>query len=291
MEVTLETNPGTVSKDKLKGFLGAGINRLSLGVQSFDDSELKFLTRIHNSEEAKLTVYDARDAGFKNISIDLIFNLPGQSKDKWITNLANAVELPIDHISAYSLILERGTILNKMVIDGKVKISDADFDAELYETTIDFLTNAGFQQYEVSNFAKPGKECIHNLAYWSYKDYLGIGPSAHSFIGSKRWWNFSPLNYYLRAIDDEGSAKRGEETLSKLEKLEEYVMLTLRSTGLNLEEVNKLFGNSWFNSNKTLIDQLLSDGYIIQKDNLIKFTPKGYSLCDEILLKFNYNLE
>lgn len=288
VEITLETNPGTVSKEKLKGFLDAGINRLSLGVQSFDDSELKFLTRIHNSEEARSTVYEAKEAGFNNVSIDLIFNLPGQTKEKWSDNLTNAIQLPIDHISAYSLILERGTILNKMVIDGKVKISDADFDAELYETTIDLLTGSGFHQYEVSNFSKPGKECIHNLAYWSYKEYLGIGPSAHSFIGSKRWWNYSPLNYYLRSIEKEGMAKRGEELLTDLEKLEEYVMLTLRSKGLNLDELNKLFGNSWFNTNKLLIEQLLNDGYIIQNNNLIKFTPKGYSLCDEILLKFNY---
>ncbi len=133
---------------------------------------------------------DAVEAGFENISLDLIFNLPGQTKKKWNKNLEQAVKLPIKHISAYSLILERGTILNKMVLDGKVKIADEDYDAELYQSTIDFITSNGFYQYEVSNFTKPGFECIHNNAYWHYKDYIGFGTSAHSFIDGKRWWNF-----------------------------------------------------------------------------------------------------
>ena len=165
-EITLETNPGTVTLEKLKSFRSFGINRISIGIQSFDNDDLKFLTRIHNSETAINTVKDAANAGFENISLDLIFNLPGQTEKKWVKNVEQAVRLPIKHISTYSLILERGTILNKMVLDGKVKIADEDYDAELYETTIDFLTSNGFDQYEVSNFAKPGFEYIHNNAYW-----------------------------------------------------------------------------------------------------------------------------
>jgi len=178
-EITLETNPGTVSLEKLRKFRKVGINRISIGIQSFNNNDLRFLTRIHNSETAINTVNYAAEAGFENISLDLIFNLPGQSKKNWIKNLERAVKLPIKHISAYSLILERGTILNKMVLDGKVKIADADYDAELYQTTINFLTANGFYQYEVSNFTKLGFECIHNNDYWHYTDYLGFGNSAH----------------------------------------------------------------------------------------------------------------
>jgi oxygen-independent coproporphyrinogen-3 oxidase len=161
-EITMETNPGTVDKEKLKKFKKAGINRISIGIQSFSEDELKFLTRIHDSETAINTVNEATDAGFENISVDLIFNLPGQTKIKWLSNLEQAINLPIKHISAYSLILERGTILNKMFLDGKVVLQDDDHDADLYQSTVEFITANGYNQYEVSNFTKPGYECIHN---------------------------------------------------------------------------------------------------------------------------------
>ncbi|HSL88755.1 MAG TPA: radical SAM family heme chaperone HemW, partial [Ignavibacteriaceae bacterium] len=144
-EITIETNPGTVYLKKLKEFRQSGINRISIGIQSFNENELKFLTRIHDKETAIQTVYNAVDAGFENINIDLIFNLPGQTKERWQSNLHTAVSLPITHLSAYSLILEQGTILNKMVLDGKVKIQDADYDAELYKSTIEFLIKSGFK--------------------------------------------------------------------------------------------------------------------------------------------------
>ncbi len=242
-EVTLETNPGTVSLEKLKKFRTAGINRISIGIQSFDNNDLKFLTRIHNSETAIKTVKDASDAGFENISLDLIFNLPGQTKRKWIKNLEQAVKLSIKHISAYSLILERGTTLNKMVLDGKVKIRDEDYDAELYQSTIDFITSKGFYQYEVSNFAKPGFECLHNNAYWHYTDYLGFGTSAHSFVNSERWWNFSSLKMYIDKIEQSGNAVAGSEIISSEKALDEYIMLELRSSGLNIKMFENRFGN------------------------------------------------
>lgn len=288
-EITLETNPGTVDQSKLRDFRTAGVNRISVGVQSFDDNDLKFLTRIHNSYTAKKTILAVSNAGIDNISLDLIFNLPGQTKEKWIENLLEAIELPVKHISAYSLILERGTILNKMVLDGKVKIRDSDYDAELYESTIDFITKRGFRQYEVSNFCCEGYECKHNLAYWRYKNYLGFGPSAHSFIDNKRWWNYSALNFYLRNVKEKSNAKCNEELLTNTEMLEEYVMLTLRSNGLNITELNNKFGDGWFNANKYLLKKLLQEGYISKSADFIIFTPKGYALCDEILLKFNYN--
>jgi oxygen-independent coproporphyrinogen-3 oxidase len=285
-EITLETNPGTVSSQKLKMFHDIGINRISIGVQSFDKKDLKFLTRIHNSETAITTVNDAEKAGFENISLDLIFNLPGQTKKKWIKNLEQAVKLPVKHISAYSLILERGTILNKMVLDGKVKIRNEDYDAELYQTTIDFLTSNGFYQYEVSNFALPGYECINNNAYWNYTEYFGFGTSAHSFIDKKRWWNFSSVKMYIDKIDSAGNAVAGSEDIGLQKAKNEYMMLALRSSGLNIEKFKNRFGSeiqSWLENKYPYFELLKKKNFVTIDNGIVKMTPKGYAVCDEIL--------
>lgn len=285
-EITLETNPGTVDKKKLMRFRESGINRISIGIQSFNDEELKFLTRIHDSKTAIRTVYDCAECGFENISIDLIFNLPKQTKEIWRSNLIETVKLPVKHISAYSLILERGTILNKMVLDGKVQIQDDDYDADLYEFTIDFLTKSGFIQYEVSNFTQPGFECIHNNAYWHHKEYIGFGTSAHSFVDGKRWWNCSSVRFYNSRIAIDSNAVVNQEQLSQNEMLEEFVMLSLRSDGLDLVELENKYGNSWYTGNKTFISKLLDDKFLVKDSSRIKLTPKGYAVCDEILAKF-----
>jgi oxygen-independent coproporphyrinogen III oxidase len=282
-EITLETNPGTLTEDKLKSFSKAGINRISIGIQSFNNDELNFLTRIHDSETAIKTIENAGYAGFQNISADLIFNLPGQTKDKWLHNLRTISQFPVKHISTYSLILERGTILNKMVLDGKVSIQDDDYDAELYELTIDFLESQGFRQYEVSNFAKPGYECIHNKAYWEYRDYLSFGPSAHSFADGKRWWNYSSLKRYISEIEMNQFAAAGSEIITKDQMLNEYVMLALRSTGLDLQEFQKRFGNNWYKSKEKYFSQLMKDNFIILNESKLKLTKSGFALCDEIL--------
>lgn len=285
-EITMETNPGTVDKTKLLGFGKVGINRISIGIQSFDDDNLKFLTRIHDADTAVKTVNDAAESGFVNISLDLIFNLPGQTKEKWERNLEQAIKLPIKHLSAYSLILERGTILNKMVLDGKTKMQSEDYDADLYEMTINFLTQNGFKQYEVSNFTHEGFECIHNNAYWRYKDYLSFGTSAHSFANGRRWWNYSSLTFYNQSVGVKGCAKIGEEILSTKEMLDEYVMLALRSKGLDLLELRERFGEHWLKRNQKLLEQLEQEKFFIENDQLLSFTSKGYAVCDEILAKF-----
>ncbi len=285
-EITLETNPGTVNLENLKEFKNVGINRLSVGVQSFNNEELKFLTRIHDKNLAIETVENGREAGFKNINLDLIFNLPKQTREIWESNLKIALELPISHISAYSLILERGTILNKMVLDKKVEMNEEDFDASLYEYTIDYLSSKNFSQYEVSNFCKEGYECEHNLAYWQHKNYIGFGPSAHSFFNNKRWWNFSGVKQYIAKVKNSGNAICGNEELTKQELLDEFVMLAMRSKGLDLNELENIHGNDWLIRNQSYIDELISNKFLIENDNFIKFTSKGYIFCDEILLKF-----
>jgi len=285
-EITLETNPGTVDFQKLKNFKMVGINRLSIGVQSFNDDELKFLTRIHDKQLAIETIQNGSKAGFENINLDLIFNLPKQTQEIWELNLKTAIQLPITHISAYSLILENGTILNKLVIDKKVKLNEDDFDASLYEITIDYLAKAQFNQYEVSNFCKDGFECQHNLAYWQHTNYIGFGPSAHSFYSNKRWWNFSGVKQYIDKVKLNGNAICSEEILNNDQLLDEYIMLALRSKGLDLLELEHKYGNKWILNNKSYLNELLINKFIIWSDNFIKFTSKGYSLCDEILLKF-----
>jgi len=270
-EITMETNPGTVDKLKLKRFKEAGINRISIGIQSFDKEELEFLTRIHDKQTAIQTVYNAAEVGFENISVDLIFNLPNQTKEKWIENLETAIQLPIKHISTYSLILERGTILNKLVLDKKVTMQDDDYDADLYETTIDFLTSKGFYQYEVSNFTKPGFECVHNNAYWRYRDYLSFGTSSHSFVDGKRWWNYSSLKKYISAIELNNHAIMNSEIISKEQMHDEYVMLALRSSGLDLNEYKTLFSEEWINKSYVYLKML-------QKENLIELIHQILSL-------------
>ncbi len=282
-EITMETNPGTVDKSKLKLFKEAGINRISIGIQSFDEEELRFLTRIHDKHTAIQTVYNAAEVGYENISVDLIFNLPNQTKEKWISNLETAIALPIKHISAYSLILERGTILNKMVLDNKVKMQDDDYDADLYETTIDFLLSKAFYQYEVSNFTKPGFECVHNNAYWRYRDYLSFGTSSHSFVDGKRWWNYSSLKKYISEIELNNHAMMNYEIISKEQMHDEYVMLALRSSGLDLADYKKRFSDDWIKKNYSYLKLLKNQQHLSIDNNWIKLTPKGYAVCDEIL--------
>lgn len=283
IEITLETNPGTVDKRKLKLFNQTGVNRLSIGIQSFDDDELKFLTRIHNKKTALDTIYLASDVGFENINIDLIFNLPNQTKIKWIQNLEIACKLPIKHISTYSLTLETGTILNKMVLDGKVNLQDDDYDADLYQITIDYLTKHLFSQYEVSNFAIKGFECKHNLNYWQHNNYLGLGPSAHSYFENQRWWNFTSLKKYIYQVKQNQNAIMNKEILSKQQIQNEFIMLALRSNGLNLYQLIDKFGESIYKEFITKISRYIELGYMVKKNNIVSLTPVGYAVCDEIL--------
>lgn len=288
-EITMETNPGTVSFEKLKRFREQGINRISIGIQSFDKKDLKFLTRIHTGEAAVKTVNDAYEAGFRDISIDLIFNLPGQTKRKWKKNLEIATSLPITHISAYSLILEKGTILNKMVLKGEVEMQDVEIDSQLYEITMDFLAEKGFEHYEVSNYCKPGFECKHNQIYWDCQNYLSFGTSAHSYMDGRRWWNFSALTIYNTAVMNKNHAIAGSEELAENDLYEEYIMLGLRSRGLKFKRGEKdtllpgIGSEAWYLERKQIINQLVVAGKMVIDDDMLKLTRNGFLVCDEIV--------
>lgn len=219
-EITMECNPGTVDREKLLAFREAGINRLSIGVQSFRDEELKLLGRIHTAEEARQCVLDARWAGFDNISLDLISALPGQNIGQWMESLREAVALAPEHISAYSLILEDGTPLKEAALEGKLpRLPDEDEDRKMYHETRSFLAEHGYHRYEISNYAKKGFESRHNSGYWTGHPYLGFGIGAASFYAGCRWSHTRSMTSYLQALESAGaSAKSDGESLSSAEK-------------------------------------------------------------------------
>ena len=194
VEITLEVNPGSVNRQSLAAYRRAGINRLNIGVQSFNDENLKFLGRIHASAEAGFSIGWARQAGFDNIGLDLIYGLPGQDQKNWHDDLNRAIQADIEHLSCYMLTCESGTPLGRDVVRGRVKLPEGDFVRELFDTTIDYLNNHGFRQYEISNFARrtddkaPALHSRHNQKYWSFAPYIGLGPSAHSFQAPTRHW-------------------------------------------------------------------------------------------------------
>lgn len=281
-EITVEANPGTLDEEKINAYKETGITRLSIGVQSFHNDDLKFLTRIHDRDSAIHTIETAARAGLDNINIDLIFNLPGHTLEKWMDNLRQAVSLPVKHISTYSLIVEDGTVLHKMERDGIVSMNPDDDDADFYYETIDFLSGAGFQQYEVSNFAQEEYKCRHNLLYWRYNNYLGFGPSAHSFIGTQRSWNIRQLRRYLDRLSENQLPIDDFEQLTTGQKLEEFVFLHLRSEGIDTDVFSEKFGEI---KEKLLLWEFNGyekEGYIRRTGNVYSYTKEGYMLADEL---------
>ena len=281
-EVTLEANPGTVDLNKLKGYRAAGVNRLSFGIQSFHDDDLRFLTRIHTSAQAIQGVRMAREAGFENVSLDLIFALPGQTMSRWEQNLRQAVELEPSHISAYSLIVEPKTPLFEMVRTRQVSTLPIETEAEQYEFTMEFLHGAGYEHYEVSNYARPGFRSKHNSGYWNHSNYIGFGPSAHSFCENRRWWNTRSVRAYCDALASGKSPVAGSETLTKTQLMDEAVMLGLRGEGLDLTALRARYGVDLFIRQSSSIREFISEGLAGLDGETLRLTDKGYLLCDEI---------
>lgn len=285
-EITLETNPGTVDRAKLRDFKLAGINRISFGIQSFHEKDLRLLTRIHSADEARDGVRNAFNAGFDNVSLDLIFALPGQTLELWKSNLAQALALDPTHISCYSLIVEPNTPLYRMVEAKQVTPLPVDEDAQMYEETMAFLAEAGYEQYEISNFAKPGFKCRHNLAYWSHRNYVSFGPSAHSFWNGKRWWNLSNVVGYTESLSKGHFPIAGEETLTRQQWFDETVYLGLRSEGIHLSLFEQRMQRNLLKEFKSTIDGLLTEDLARIEEDRLRLTAKGYLLCDEICQSF-----
>lgn len=285
-EITIECNPGTDVISKFEDYLKIGINRISLGVQSFNDNELKFLQRIHSSQKAIDTFNGARSAGFENISIDLIFSIPDQTLETLNQSIESAISLNPDNISYYSLIYEPETPLYADYESGKVKKVRDEADAANYELIIKSFQEAGYIQYEVSNFSKPGKQCRHNLIYWHGNEYFGFGPSAHGYLQNQRYWNIRNTGKYNQLLAENRFPVEGSESLSLKNRFEEVVYLGLRADGININEISKVFSNDFKQKALTFLELYQNEGFFIMSGEHISLSPKGYLFCDEICLKF-----
>jgi len=284
-ECSVECNPGTVTPEKLHGYRSIGINRLSFGVQSFHELDLRFLSRIHTASEAVQAIRMAHEADFDNVNLDLMFSLPGQTRERWMENLRRARDLGTSHVSCYSLTVEKGTPLAVLVEGNRVTMPHEDSDAELFEATMEALEGWGYLHYEVSNYAHRGFECRHNLTYWRHDDYLGFGPSAHSTWQGKRTWNVSSLQRYLEAIHGGMSAKAGGEKLLPSMLRNEYIYLRLRSEGIDLEDFHQRFASDLRMDNQLLIDEAFEQGLLVENHGVLRLTRKGFLVCDELCVE------
>jgi oxygen-independent coproporphyrinogen III oxidase len=281
-ECTMETNPGTVDARKLRDFRAAGINRMSIGVQSFFDDDLLLLGRIHSAEEAIRAVADAYDAGFDNMSIDLLFSVPGQTPERWSANLERARSLDVQHLSCYSLTVETATPLYDLVRSGAVRQLPVEADAVLYALTMETLEQFGYEHYEVSNYAKPGHRSLHNLSYWRLEDYLGFGPSAYSTWNDVRWRNASNIAVYTDALGKEKHPVQDTESLTPAQRREEYIFLSLRCEGIDEDFFRSRFNADFAAENRSVITQAMRSGLIEKNGAVFHLTKEGFLLCDEL---------
>ncbi len=280
-EFTIEANPGEAPKERLRDFRSFGINRISMGVQSLEPKLLKFLTRIHSVEQVFETFENARAVGFENVNCDLIYAIPGQSWEIWERDLNRIIELEPNHISAYTLTLEKGTDLFTLVKNKKVTMPKDGQTGEWFLKTHEMMKMNGYASYEISNFSRSGMECEHNLHYWRIHPYLAFGPSAHGFDGTNRWNNSRSLDQYLQQIESDSSPVSMKETLSEKDRLNELIGFGLRmNEGINLKRIPEKYQNEF--NNNFIIAENKWEGCFIKKDESISLTPTGMAYSDGI---------
>ena len=280
VEITLEGNPGTLTMGKLAAYREAGVNRLSLGAQSLDDELLKSLGRVHTTAQVGEAVAMAREAGFANLSLDLMYALPGQTMAQWTDTLDAAVALAPEHLSAYSLIVEPGTPMAAHVASGAAILPDEDAVNAMQREAVARLARAGYRRYEISNFAKDGFESRHNRVYWDRGDYLGLGCAAHSLLAGRRFHNPETLEGYL------GGARRLDETrLTRLDAMEETLMLSTRTArGLDLAAWADAFGAPFERGREAALNRLEAGGYIEMADGSMRLTTRGMEVHNAVVL-------
>ena len=293
-EISMEANPGTVTREKLTDYRKAGINRLSFGLQSANDRELKLLGRIHTWAEFLESFTLASECGFANLNIDLMSALPGQTCESWKETLSRVTDLDPEHISAYSLIIEEGTPFGERYgsEEGRKLLPDEDSEREMYHETKRFLKDCGYERYEISNYAKPGRECRHNIGYWNRTDYLGIGLGASSLIDPMRWKMTSDLSDYLECGKNQGdfaNLREEVQTLRVSERMEEFMFLGLRLTkGIELQAFEHQFGKSFWDVYQDAADKLFSEQLLCldeSKKNL-RLTDYGVDVSNYALAEF-----
>ena len=281
-EITLEANPDDLTLEKLRLFKNLGINRLSIGTQSFQDVCLSYLNRAHNASQAQQSILDAQNLGFDNISIDLIYAIPAASHQTWQQDLVQATNLEIQHISAYCLTIEEQTVFGRMLQRNQMSPINDDFASEQFNALIDHLSQHGFEQYEISNFAKDQVYSKHNSNYWIKNPYLGIGPSAHSYNGTTRQFNVNSNGKYLQSIQ-QNIIPFSLEKLSKADQVNEYIMTSLRTIwGCDLNKVFNNFGINVLNQNKSYIDEYIDKKLLKLENNILMLTNSGKLFADKI---------
>jgi oxygen-independent coproporphyrinogen-3 oxidase len=290
-EITLEANPDDLSKDRIIELSKSPINRLSIGIQSFFEDDLQMMNRAHNSAEARKCLEEATKY-FDNISLDLIYGIPGMSNEKWKQNIETALSFGIPHISSYTLTVEPKTALNKLIQTGKIAKPSDDLAQEHFSILVEMLENNGFIHYELSNFGKENYFSKNNSAYWLGKKYLGIGPSAHSYDGISRSWNVSNNSIYLKSLG-ENKLPHEIEILSKTDRYNEYIMTGLRTIwGVSLDRISDEFGNEYLDYLQKQAQKFIDDNLLFIENSILKPTQKGKFLTDGIASDlFFLNLE
>jgi oxygen-independent coproporphyrinogen-3 oxidase len=282
-EITIECNPEDLDRAYLECLQSTGINRLSIGIQSFRDEELRLLHRSHTADKAYRSVNEAAAAGFDNITVDLIYGIPGQSAEDWKKNLEQTLTLPVSHISAYHLTFEQGTVFEHWRKKGKLKPPEEELSLQMYGILREQLISNGFEHYEISNFAMPGRRSLHNQGYWSGAPYMGFGPSAHSFDGVYRSWNKSSLKGYMDGISG-GEPVQDSERLTRRERYHDYLITSLRTSGgADLEYILDQFGPDTRKYFDNAIEPYIADGTVKISSGKAIIDPGRWLISDHIL--------
>ncbi|MGT2959618.1 radical SAM family heme chaperone HemW [Streptococcus caballi] len=285
-ELTIEANPGDLTPEKIAVLEKSSVNRVSLGVQTFNNRHLKQIGRGHNEAQIYESVDRLKAAGFDNISIDLIYALPGQTMEDVRENVAKALALDIPHLSLYSLILEHHTVFMNKMRRGKLNLPTEDLEAEMFDYIISEVEAQGFEHYEISNFTKPGFESRHNLMYWDNAEYYGVGAGASGYLDGIRYRNRGPIQHYLKGVA-EGNVRLSEEVLTKEEMMEEELFLGLRKrTGVSIKHFEEKFGLSFSDRYGEVVAELQEQGLLVPDKNIVRMTKKGLFLGDNVAEKF-----
>ena len=281
-EITLEANPDDLNFEKIQEIKSTPVNRLSIGIQSFRDADLKFMNRAHTSSEALGSINMCKDAGFTNLTIDLIYGTPGMTNEAWMENLKIAFELDIPHISSYALTVEEKTALHYQILKNKTPDIDENQSALQFEMLMAEMKRNGYEQYEISNFCKPNSYSRHNSSYWKKDNYLGLGPSAHSFLGNKRLWNVSNNTKYIKSLQA-GELPLQEECLTTQDRYNEYIMTSLRTKwGCSIGHIETDFSPEFVTFFKTEIKDYVIQGAISVENEVYYLTDSGKLLADRI---------
>lgn len=287
VEITMEANPNSITKEKISQYKKYGINRMSVGIQSLDNNVLKTIGRLHNDEEAINALRIIRSEGIDNLNADVMFNIPDQTIESIIDTLRRIVAEGVSHISFYSLKLEEGTPMYKMEEKGLINMVDDDIERNMYYKGREFMENNDFFQYEISNFSKKGYECRHNIKYWTGGDYIGFGPFAHSCFEDKRYNNISDIRLYCDNINDPKAYRQLNEVLNRESKIFEYIMLRLRmNKGIELDHFKDLFGIDFNTLYKSQLENLQRYQLIIRDKNTIRLSKKGMDVSNYVFEEF-----